>query len=103
MAEYLRQHPGLCWLGVMAIMAALLGIANVTSMDGGVGSTLFVLFAIFGAPFLIAASIGVGLTIWAPLFVQVIAAGILAIGAALLLDDPLQQILERLGETWRAR
>jgi hypothetical protein len=94
-AQHLRQHPGLAWLGVVAVMAAVLGIARVTAMDGAVGSALFVLFAIVAAPFLMVGRLGVALTSWAPTSVQVIVVGLLAIGTALALDPPLRRALSR--------
>jgi hypothetical protein len=96
-AHHFREHPGLVWLGAVALMAGIIGIAGVESMDGGVGSTLLVLFAIVGAPFLIVGRLGVALTSWAPVPVQAAVVVALAIVVALLLDDPLRRLLDRFG------
>lgn len=95
LAHLCRRHPGLAWLGVVALLTGLIGIAGVESMDGGVGSILFVLYAVIAAPFLIVGRLGVALVNWAPMPVQVGVVVILAVALAALLDDPLRRLLDR--------
>jgi uncharacterized protein (DUF983 family) len=101
-AHSLQQHPALVWLASLALLAGGLELARLEAMDGGIGSLVTLLLMVLAVPFLIAGRIGVALTSWAPVWVQLVVAGGLMTGVALALDRPLRRWLSRFHNAPRA-
>ena len=78
---------------MLALVAGLFELIGAEMMDGGIGSFLFVIFALTAAPFLITGRIVTALMSGAPVPLQIVVVMVSCVGVALLLDRPLRAFL----------
>jgi drug/metabolite transporter (DMT)-like permease len=81
-----RLHLVWLWLLACGTIVVVSEITNAQMFDEGLGSALFGLLFLIGAPFLAVARVGMAVTAWAPDWLRVIVSLALVLVATTLVD-----------------